>query len=150
MNDLNHLRRRSLARAIAALCLVPVVASVRAAAARADSEVAADRRWFDAAMQMKRRAQSTGDQPFGAVLVLAGRLVGEGPSRVVALGDASAHAERVAIRDAQRKLQRADLRGSVLYSTSRPCRSCEAAAAAVGVTRMVFGEALEDAGSPRP
>jgi tRNA(Arg) A34 adenosine deaminase TadA len=83
------------------------------------------------------------------VLVIDERLVGEGPSRVVLLGDATAHAEREAIRDAQRRLQRTDLRGSVLYSTSRPCRACEAAAAAAGVSRMYFGEDLEDAGVPR-
>jgi tRNA(adenine34) deaminase len=69
---------------------------------------------------------------------------------VVQRGDPSAHAEREAIRDAQRRLGHADLAGSVLYSTSRPCRQCEIAAAQVGVARMIYGEALSDAGPPRP
>ncbi len=99
---------------------------------------------------MRRLAQSWGDQPYGAVLVLGDELVGEGPSRVVQRGDPTAHAEREAIRDAQRRLQRTRLDGSVLYSTSRPCSACEAAAAAAGVSRMVFGEDLADAGAPRP
>jgi tRNA(Arg) A34 adenosine deaminase TadA len=99
---------------------------------------------------MKRLAESSGDQPYGAVLVANGALIGEGPSRVVTRGDATAHAEREAIRDAQRALGRKSLAGSVLYSTSRPCRQCEMAAAQAHVSRMIFGEALHDAGSPRP
>ena len=108
------------------------------------------RRWYEAAAGMKRLAESWGDQPYGAVLVLDGRIVGEGPSRVVRHADPGAHAEREAIRDAQRRLGRQQLPGSVLYSTSRPCRVCEAAAAAAKVSRMVYGEALADAGPPRP
>ena len=109
-----------------------------------------ERRWYEAAVAMKRLAESAGDQPYGAVLVAKGAIIGEGPSRVVARGDATAHAEREAIRDAQRALGRKGLAGSVLYSTSRPCRQCEIAAAQAQVSRMIFGEALEDAGPPRP
>ena len=99
---------------------------------------------------MRRLAESWGDQQYGAVLVADGVVIGEGPSRVVQRGDPSAHAEREAIRDAQRRLGRDDLSGSVLYSTSRPCRECERAAALAKVTRMIYGEALRDAGPPRP
>ncbi len=109
-----------------------------------------NKRWYEAAAALRGLALSWGDQPYGAVLVLGDELVGEGPSRVVQRGDASAHAEREAIRDAQRRLQRTRLDGSVLYSTSRPCSACEAAAAAAGVHRIVFGEDLVDAGAPRP
>lgn len=109
-----------------------------------------ERRWYEAAAAMKRLAESAGDQPYGAVLVANGAIVGEGPSRVVTRGDATAHAEREAIRDAQRVLGRKSLAGSVLYSTSRPCRQCEMAAAEAQVARMIFGEALDDAGPPRP
>ncbi len=91
---------------------------------------------------MKRLAESWGDQPYGAVLVLEGALVGEGPSRVVQRQDPDAHAEREAIRDAQRRLGRASLAGATLYSTSRPCASCEAAALRAGVRRWVWGPAL--------
>ena len=98
---------------------------------------------------MKHLAESWGDQPYGAVLVLSGVLVGEGPSRVVKNQDSNAHAERVAIKDAQRRLGRSSLSGSVLYSTSRPCAVCEAAAAQAGISRMYFGQSLTDAGKPR-
>lgn len=98
---------------------------------------------------MRRLAESWGDQSYGAVLVADGAIIGEGPSRVVKRGDPSAHAEREAIRDAQKRLGRADLSGSVLYSTSRPCRDCERAAAEAQVDRMVYGVGLNDAGRPR-
>ena len=110
---------------------------------------ASDRAWYESAVAMKRLAESWGDQPYGAVLVLDGRLVGEGPSRVVIDRDPDAHAERVALRDARRRLGRDRLDGAVLYSTSRPCPLCEAAAAEAGVARMIHGEALHDAGAPR-
>jgi tRNA(adenine34) deaminase len=97
---------------------------------------------------MKRLAKSWGDQPYGAVLVLDGAVVGEGPSRVVKNNDVTAHAEREAIRDAMRKLGRRKLAGAVLYSTSRPCSLCEAAAAEAEVSRMYFGALLSDAGTP--
>lgn len=80
--------------------------------------------------------------------MLNGALLGEGPSRVVKNQNPDAHAEREAIRDAQLKLGRERLDGATLYSTSRPCRACEAAAARAGVSRMYFGPALSDAGAP--
>jgi tRNA(adenine34) deaminase len=83
------------------------------------------------------------------VLVFDGTLAGRGPSRVVKDNNPDAHAERVAIADALRWLGRRHLQGAVLYSTSRPCKLCEAAAADAGVARMYHGPALTDAGPPR-
>jgi tRNA(Arg) A34 adenosine deaminase TadA len=142
-------RRTFFARVFSALAAV-VASRFVFAQVNASPVPLPERRWYDAADSMKRLAESWGDQPFGAVLVLDGELVGEGPSRVVQLGDANAHAEREAIKDAQRHLNRKVLSGSVLYSTSRPCRICEAAAAAAEVRQMYYGSMLHDAGSPRP
>jgi uncharacterized protein len=85
------------------------------------------------------------DQPYGAVVLQGERIVGAAPSRVVTSRNIDAHAEREALRDAARQLGRSDLRGLLLVSTSRPCRQCETAAAAAGISRMVFGEALATA-----
>lgn len=109
-----------------------------------------DPAWYQAAEAQKARALSWGDQPYGAVLVLDGRIVGEGPSRVLRDGDADAHAERVALRDARQRLGRGSLAGALLVSTSRPCRACERAAAAAGVVRMLYGPGMADAGAPQP
>jgi tRNA(Arg) A34 adenosine deaminase TadA len=107
-------------------------------------------RFIAEAFRMKREAVAGGDQPYGAVVVLNDAIVGFGPSQVVTKGDPDAHAERVALRDAQNRLGRADLSRAILYSTSRPCRACERAAAAARITRMVFGPDGTDAGVPRP
>lgn len=120
------------------------------AATTSSTTTTPQRRWFEAARAMRQLAESWGDQPYGAVLVLGDQQVGNGPSRVVQRGDVTAHAEREAIRDAQRRLNQSVLVGSILYSTSRPCAQCEAAAAAAGVSRMYFGERLQDGGVPRP
>lgn len=100
------------------------------------------------ARALRDQAQRDGDQPYGAVVWLAGRIVGEAPSRVVTLRNADAHAEREALRDAQQRLARMDLAGALLVSSSRPCALCEAAAARAGISRMVYGEGT-DAGIPR-
>jgi tRNA(Arg) A34 adenosine deaminase TadA len=114
------------------------------------SAASGDRAHFIAeAFRMKREAVAAGDQPYGAVVVLGGEIVGHGPSQVVAKGDPEAHAERVALHDSQGRLGRADLAGAILYSTSRPCRDCERAAAAARIARMVFGPDGVDAGAPR-
>ncbi len=141
-------RRRTVLRALAGAAL-GLAARWSVAGAHAVETIDGRRRWFRAAQAMQRLAESWGDQPYGAVLVAGSEIIGEGPSQVVKLGDPDAHAERMAIRDAQRRLGRNSLAGSVLYSTSRPCRQCEAAAAAAQVARMVYGEALNDAGPPR-
>lgn len=94
-------------------------------------------------------ALRAGDQPFGAVVLRGEVIVGAAPSRVVTSTDPTAHAEMEAIRDAARRLRTRDLSGCVLVSTSRACRMCEAAAGWAGISRMVYGEALTDAGAPR-
>ena len=97
---------------------------------------------------MKRDAEQMGDQPYGAVIARGDAIVGWGPSRVIVRRDPSAHAEREAIRDARRHLG-GDLSGCVMYSTSRPCAACEAAAAEANIARMFFGADASDAGPPR-
>ncbi len=100
------------------------------------------------ARQMRDEAVRAGDQPHGAVVLRGDVIVGGAPSRVITAGNPQAHAEREALRDALRRLGSTDLAGCVLVSTSRPCRLCEAAAAKARIARMVYGDALTDAGPP--
>jgi tRNA(adenine34) deaminase len=132
-----------------AACGVLAALGAGAPLLRAQPAAGADARFADAAARMRQLALSWSDQAYGAVLVLDGRIVGEGPSRVVQNNDPTAHAEREAIRDAQRRVQRKLLPGAVLYSTSRPCGACEEAAAEAQVSRMIHGGDLRDAGTPR-
>ena len=125
--------------------------SLMAACAAATGEMPDMQSWAPAlqrARELRDEAVRRGDQPYGAVVVDGGHIVGEAGSRVVQLGNADAHAERQALLEAQRRLQRTDLRGLVLVSSSRPCALCEAAAARAGIARMIYGEG-RDGGAPR-
>jgi tRNA(adenine34) deaminase len=121
---------------------VCVTTTARAAAPAQQSFVVA-------AFRMKAQAVTAGDQPYGAVVVHSGEIVGWGPSRIRELGEWAGHAERVAMRDAQRRLGRENLSGCVMYSTSRPCGVCERAAVEARLARMYHGESATDAGAPR-
>ncbi len=113
------------------------------------SDAATPRQFMAEAERMLDEAVKAGDQCFGAVVVKDGRIVGFGPSQVVTNVDPSAHAEMMAIRDAARRLGSTSLSGAVMYSTSRPCAMCEAAAFWANVTQMIHGPALSDAGAPQ-
>lgn len=125
-----------------------IVGGVSALATRLALASDDHREFIDAAFRMRDDAVRAGDQPYGAVVVKDDRIVGFGPSRVVRKKDQTAHAEREAIRDAQGKLG-PDLSGCILYSSSRPCWECEAAAAQANIVRMIHGRSATDAGAPR-
>jgi NAD(P)-dependent dehydrogenase (short-subunit alcohol dehydrogenase family) len=93
------------------------------------------------AFELRRLAEDRGDQPYGAVVVRAGRIVGEGVSAVNTAPDPTAHAEMQAIRDAARRLRTPDLSGCELYGTSRACPMCQAGAT---------GRASPGSGTARP
>jgi tRNA(Arg) A34 adenosine deaminase TadA len=132
-------------RTFAVLLSLPGAVLLSRAAVALDASV---KIFVDAAARMRQDAIRTGDQAYGAVVVRGADIVGFGPSRVVLKRDDAAHAEREAIRDAQARLG-ADLSGCVMYSTSRPCSACEAAAAQAKISRMYFGADAADAGIPR-
>jgi tRNA(Arg) A34 adenosine deaminase TadA len=138
------LNRRAL------LTLLAGAASLRGAlpavAAALDARV---RGFVDAAFAMRARAVQAGDQAYGAVVVRGDEIVGYGPSDVRGLGEWVGHAERVAMRDAQRRLGGEELSDCVMYSTSHPCSVCEGFAHKARIARMYYGRAATDAGAPR-
>jgi tRNA(Arg) A34 adenosine deaminase TadA len=80
------------------------------------------------AIAVSRRGMAAGaGGPFGAVVVLAGRVVAEGWNQVTSGNDPTAHAEIVAIRRACAALGRFDLRGATVYASCEPCPMCLAA-----------------------
>jgi tRNA(Arg) A34 adenosine deaminase TadA len=109
----------------------------------------AQRSFIAEAARMRRQAVASGDQPFGAVVVKDGAIIGYRPSRVVLDHNPNAHAERIALSDAQKRLGLNATIGTVIYSTSRPCVAYEDDLAVANVERMYFGVDGADAGRPR-
>ena len=152
MNKANWTRRSCLRITAAALAPAALLAGGRAA--RADDvaieqpSVRDDASFIARAFEMQRAASGAGDQPYGAIVVRAGQIVGQAPSRVVTAGDPTAHAEMEAIRDAARRLGSRNLAGCILYSSSRACPMCEAGAYWAGIDGMKYGRDARDAGRP--
>jgi pyrimidine deaminase RibD-like protein len=88
------------------------------------------------ARELRDAAAAVGDQPYGAVLVRRGLIVGEGRSQVVNLVDPTAHSELMTVRDAARRLGTRDLSDCDLYSSATPCPMCQGALYWAGVRRI--------------
>ncbi|MGI9465451.1 MAG: nucleoside deaminase [Aestuariivirgaceae bacterium] len=112
-------------------------------------QVPDDAAFIARAFKMRNLAKALGDQPYGAVVVRDNLIIGLSHSRVVSEQDPTAHAELAAIRDAARRSGNRDLSGAVLYSSSRPCPMCEAAAYWANIKEMKYGHNVASAGLPR-
>jgi guanine deaminase len=85
------------------------------------------------------------EQPFGALVVRDGRVVGTGVSTILRDGDPTAHAEVAAVRDACRSLGTLDLGGAMLACSCEPCPMCHAAAVLAGISRIVYAATKDTA-----
>jgi tRNA(adenine34) deaminase len=91
------------------------------------------------ALELARQAEADGEVPVGAVVVLDGRIVGEGRNRPIAAHDPTAHAEIQALREAGERRANYRLPGSTLYVTLEPCAMCAGAVVHARVARVVYG-----------
>jgi len=76
--------------------------------------------------------------PFGAVVVLDGKIVGEGHNRVLETNDPTAHAEVVAIRNAAKALGRFSLEGCEMYCIGLSCPMCMASLYWARIERLYY------------
>jgi tRNA(Arg) A34 adenosine deaminase TadA len=112
----------------------------------------ADQRIDDAffmqrALVLAAAGAELGEVPVGAVLVMAGQIVGEGFNQPISACDPTAHAEVVALRQASALVGNYRLPGSTLYVTLEPCTMCVGALVHARVERLVFGTVEPKAGS---
>lgn len=77
--------------------------------------------------------------PVGAVIVKDGKIISKGHNEREKHNDATAHAEIVAIRRANKKLKSWYLDGCVLYVTMEPCVMCAGAIINSRIDKIVFG-----------
>ena len=76
------------------------------------------------ALELAAQAAEEGDVPVGCVIVRDGQIIGEGRNRREEHGDATAHAELEAIRDACARTGSWRLHGCRMYVTLEPCPMC--------------------------
>ncbi len=91
------------------------------------------------ALRLAREGSGAGEVPVGAVVAMAGEIVGRGWNSPVARNDPTAHAEILALREAAARIGNYRLENAALYSTLEPCAMCAGALVAARVGRLVFG-----------
>lgn len=98
------------------------------------------------AIELAEKGMGKGDGgPFGAVIVLDDRVIGEGWNRVLGSNDPTAHAEIVAIRDACARTGNFWLEGSHIYVSCEPCPMCLAAIYWARIPSLTFAATRLDA-----
>jgi tRNA(adenine34) deaminase len=104
-----------------------------------DDDELRDRAFMRQALLLAEKAESQGEVPVGAVVVLDDRIIGEGWNQPIGRQDPTAHAEIVALRDAASKLGNYRLPDTTLYVTLEPCPMCAGAIVHARVARVVYG-----------
>jgi len=95
--------------------------------------------FMEKALELARQAESNGEVPVGAIVVVDGQVRGSGFNSPIRLMDPTAHAEMLALREAASSIGNYRLEGATLYSTLEPCVMCAGALVAARVGRLVFG-----------
>ena len=91
------------------------------------------------ALRLAARARERDEVPVGAVVVRAGKIIGRAYNQVELLKDATAHAEMLALTQAEAAVGDWRLVDCDLYVTKEPCVMCAGALIHVRIRRLVFG-----------
>lgn len=89
--------------------------------------------------------ETLGGGPFGAVIVLDNKIIGEGWNKVTTSNDPTAHAEVEAIRAACKTLSHFELAGAVIYTSCEPCPMCLAAIYWARISKIYYANTRKDA-----
>jgi len=91
------------------------------------------------ALRMAARAYEAEEVPIGAVVVREGKIIARAFNQVELLKDATAHAEMLALTQAEAALGDWRLNECDLFVTKEPCPMCAGALVHVRMRRVVFG-----------
>jgi tRNA(adenine34) deaminase len=91
------------------------------------------------ALRQAAKAYEAGEVPVGAVIVCEGRIIARAANQVELLKDATAHAEMLALTQAEEAVGDWRLTGCTLYVTKEPCPMCAGAVVHTRLARVVFG-----------
>jgi tRNA(adenine34) deaminase len=99
------------------------------------------------ALRQAARALEAEEVPVGAVIVREGRIIARAYNQVELLKDATAHAEMLAITQAEEAVSDWRLNDCTLYVTKEPCPMCAGAIVHARLARVVFGASDVKAGA---
>ena len=100
------------------------------------------------ALREASTAAERGEVPVGAVIVdPRGQLVAASGNRIEELGDPTAHAEVIVIREAAGVGRTLRLVGYSLYVTLEPCAMCAQAISLARIQRLYFGASDKKSGA---
>src|SRR5438046_3597136 len=99
------------------------------------------------ALRQAKKAYDADEVPIGAVVVRGGKIIGCAYNQVELLKDATAHAEMLALTQAEAAVGDWRLLDCDLYVTKEPCPMCAGALVHVRMRRVVFGCADPRAGA---
>src|SRR5260221_11261019 len=91
------------------------------------------------ALRQAAKAYTAGEVPVGAVIVREGRIIARAANQVELLKDATAHAEMLALTQAEEAVGDWRLTDCTLYVTKEPCSMCAGAVVHTRLARVVFG-----------
>ena len=91
------------------------------------------------ALRQAQRAYAADEVPVGAVVTFRGRIIARAYNSVEQLKDATAHAEMLAITQAESAMGDWRLNECELYVTKEPCPMCAGAIVHVRFARVIFG-----------
>ncbi len=89
-------------------------------------------------LKLAKNAYDNGEVPIGAIVVVEGKIVGEGQNRKETQQDTVAHGEILAIQNASKNLGTWRLNNSTLYTNIEPCIMCCGAIIHARINRVVF------------
>jgi tRNA(adenine34) deaminase len=98
-----------------------------------------DEKFMDEALRQAQKARTAEEVPIGAIIVRKGALIARAYNQVELLKDATAHAEMLAITQAEAAVGDWRLNDCTLYVTKEPCPMCAGAIVLSRLQRVVFG-----------
>ena len=110
-------------------------------------DLQSDHYFMGEALRQAARACEAGEVPVGAVVVREGRVIARAFNQVELLKDATAHAEMLALTQAEEAAGDWRLTDCTLYVTKEPCPMCAGAIVHVRLARVVFGASDLKAGA---
>jgi tRNA(adenine34) deaminase len=110
-------------------------------------DLQSDQYFMGEALRQAARAYEAEEVPVGAVIVRQGRIIARSFNQVELLRDATAHAEMLAITQAEQAVGDWRLTDCTLYVTKEPCPMCAGAVIHARLARVVFGAPDPKAGA---